>query len=81
MLLDTNRVLEIPAASTVYAFCSNKLLASPLFTYPTNNATLDAEVAKFGRQIRAALLNGTGLELRAYVNYANGDESQEAVFE
>ena len=26
------------------------------------------------------MLNGTGSELRAYVNYANGDESQGAVF-
>lgn len=83
MLLEgfaTNRVLEIPAASTAYPFRSNQLLASPLFTYPANNATLDKYVSGFGRQIRAALLKGTGLELRAYVNYANGDESQEAVF-
>lgn len=83
MLLEgfaTNRVLEIPVASTAYAFRSNQLLASPLFTYPANNATLDAYVSGVGRQIRAAMLKGTGLELRAYVNYANGDESQEAVF-
>ena len=83
MLLEgfaTNRVLEIPTASTAYPFRSNLLLASPLFTYPPNNATLDNHVSQFGRQIRAALLKGTGLQLRAYVNYANGDESQEAVF-
>ena len=35
----TNRVLEIPVSSTAYAFRSNQLLASPLFTYPANNAT------------------------------------------
>ena len=83
MLLEgfaTNRVLEIPAASTAYPYRSNLLLASPLFTYPANNATLDTCVSGLGRQIRAALLKGTGLQLRAYVNYANGDESQEAVF-
>lgn len=83
MLLEgfaTNRVLEIPTASTAYAYRSSQLLASPLFTYPANNATLDAYVLGMGRQIRAAMLNGTGLQLRAYVNYANGDESQEAVF-
>ena len=83
MLLEgfaTNRVLEIPAASAAYPFRSNLLLASPLFTYPPDNATLDRYVSGLGRQIRAALLKGTGLQLRAYVNYANGDEDQEAVF-
>lgn len=83
MLLEgfaTNRVLEIPTASTAYAFHSSQLLASPLFTYPANNVTLDAYVWEMGQRIRAAMLNGTGLELRPYVNYANGDESQEAVF-
>lgn len=75
-----NRVLEIPASSTAYAFRSDQLLATPLFTYPANNATVDKTVKRLGRQIRTAMLNGTGLELRAYVNYANGDESQEAIF-
>lgn len=83
MLLEgfaTNRVLEIPASSTAYAFRSNRLLASPLFTYPANNATLDSVVDGLGQKIRSAMLNGTGLQLHAYVNYASGDESQEAIF-
>lgn len=84
MLLEgfaTNRVLEIDPASTAYAFRSSQLLASPLLTYPANNATLDEEVAVVGKRIRAALLEGTGGgQLKAYVNYANGDESQESVY-
>lgn len=83
MLLEgfaTNRVLEIPAASTAYPFRGQVLLASPLFTYPAGNRQLDAQVAKLGQQIRTTLLRGTGLGLRAYVNYANGDEDQRAVF-
>ena len=78
--LATNRVLEIPASSAAYPSRSKQLLASPLFSYPAGNATLDDYVSKVGRQIRAALLKGTGSELSAYLNYANGDESQEAVF-
>lgn len=76
----TNRVLEIPASSTAYAHRSSQLLASPLFTYPANDATVHKSVVKVGEQIRATFLRGTGLELRAYLNYASGDESQEALF-
>ena len=84
MLLEgfaTNRVLEIDPASTAYASRGSQLLASPLLTYPPGNATLDSEVAAVGKRIRATLLNGSeGGRLRAYVNYANGDESQESVY-
>ena len=76
----TNRVHEIPASSTAYAHRSTQLLASPLFTYPPNDAVVHETVLKLGAQIRAAFLNGTGLKLNAYVNYATGDESQEALF-
>lgn len=76
----TNRVLEIPASSTAYAFRSDRLLTSPVFTYPANDAAAEKFALRLGRQIRTAMLNGTGLELRAYVNYAKGDESQEAVY-
>ncbi|KAI9707020.1 MAG: hypothetical protein M1820_004608 [Bogoriella megaspora] len=83
MLLEgfaVNQVHAIPVESTAYADRQSNILASPLFTYPPNNATLDQTVVKIGKQIRAALLNGTGLELNAYVNYAHGDESQQAVY-
>lgn len=76
----TNRVHEIPASSTAYAHRSRQLLVSPLFTYPGNDATVHKTVLKLAGQIRAAFLNGTGLKLQAYLNYASGDESQEALF-
>ena len=76
----TNRVHEIPASRTAYAHRSSQLLVSPFFTYPGNDATAYKTVLKLAGQIRAAFLNGTGLKLRAYVNYASGDESQEAVY-
>ena len=76
----TNRVHEIRASSTAYAHRSSQLLVSPFFTYPGNDATAHKTVLEFAGQIRAAFLNGTGLKLQAYVNYASGDESQEAIF-
>lgn len=76
----TNRVHEIPASSTAYAHRSRQLLASPFFTYPPNDALVHETVLKLGRQITAAFLNGTALKLNAYVNYATGEESQEALF-
>lgn len=83
MLLEgfaTNRVHEISKESTAYADRDSELLASPLFTYPPNNGTLDSIVSEIGKQIRETLLKDTGLKLSAYVNYAHGDESQEAVY-
>lgn len=76
----TNRVHEIPASSTAYAHRPTHLLASPLFTYAANDAVVRETALKLGAQIRAAFLNGTGLKLSAYVNYATGEESQEALF-
>jgi hypothetical protein len=76
----TNRVLEIPASSSAYAFRSDQLIATPLFTYLANDTTAKKAALRVGRHIRTVMLNGTGLRLRAYVNYARGDESQEAVY-
>ena len=75
-----NRVDEIPASSTAYAHRHDRLLVSPLFTYPANDARARRIASKLGEQIRTTFLRGTGLKLRAYVNYASGDESQEAMF-
>lgn len=82
MLLEgypVNRVQAIPSDSTAYPDRSHNILASPLFNYPPNNASLDQEVAALGRKIRSAMQNGTG-DLSAYVNYAHGDESNQAVY-
>lgn len=74
-----NRVVEIPSDSTAYPDREGRLLVSPLLTYAAN-ATLDAEAFEIGEKMRDALLEGTGLKLNAYVNYARGDESLEAVY-
>lgn len=82
MLLEgyaTNRVLEIPAQTTAYALRSKELLAAPVITYPAGNETAELEVYELGNQIRKAMLRDTG-KLHAYVNYASGDESQEALY-
>ncbi|KAL9114961.1 MAG: hypothetical protein Q9227_001204 [Pyrenula ochraceoflavens] len=76
-----NRVQAIPGNNTAYPDRGRGLLASPLLAYPPGNARLDAEVEGWGRRIRRAMMNGTGEgELVAYVNYAHGDEGNEAVY-
>lgn len=83
MLLEgfaVNQVHAISTDSTAFPSRSFNLLASPLFTYDSGNATLDATVATYGKKIRSILLNNTGLNLGAYVNYAHGDESQQATY-
>ena len=82
MLLEgypVNGVRAIPPNSTAYPDRSRNILASPLFQYPPNNAILDREVAALGREVRSAMQNGIG-DLSAYVNYAHGDESDQAVY-
>lgn len=87
----TNQVMAVPERSTVYPDRWNQVLMSPFFMYtpPLNNAsnsndeevTIDDDlVAGYGARIRSALLQGSGQPLHAYVNYAHGDESLEAVY-
>lgn len=45
--------------------------------YDTNPA-LDEQAIAFGLELRDILLNASGLPLHAYVNYAFGDEGEEA---
>ena len=47
----------------------------------TPNATLDAIASKAGKEIRQILHDASGSsELHAYVNYAYGDETVEAMY-
>ena len=46
----------------------------------TANSSLDKEATGIGERMRQSLLAGTGLRLNAYVNYAFGNESLEAVY-
>lgn len=75
----TNRVEEIGANSTAYSDRAEKLLITPLLTY-LPNASLDTTADDINDKIRDALLDGGRSKLRAYVNYARGDESVEAVY-
>ncbi|KAL9619036.1 MAG: hypothetical protein Q9160_006291 [Pyrenula sp. 1 TL-2023] len=82
MLLEgypVNAVQAIAHDSTAYPDRAHNLLASPLLAYPPGNETMDREVEGFGRRIREAMQNGVG-DLVSYVNYAHGDEGNEAVY-
>jgi hypothetical protein len=74
----TNRVNEIPNDSISYPDRNGKLLLAPLLTYPADSS-LDQTGFEIGNSLRDALLKGTG-NLIAYVNYAHGDESLEAIY-
>ncbi|ORX97112.1 hypothetical protein BCR34DRAFT_607410 [Clohesyomyces aquaticus] len=75
----TNRVGEIAEESTAYPDRGGQLLISPLLGYAPNT-TLDDVARRIAKEMRDALLEGTGEKLRAYVNYARGDESLEEVY-
>ncbi|KAF1960484.1 FAD-binding domain-containing protein [Byssothecium circinans] len=82
MLLEAyamNRVNEIPNDSTAYPDRDGQLLLSPIMTYAANES-LDETAVAVSKKIRYTLLNGTGLPLNAYVNYAYGDESLQEIY-
>lgn len=83
MLLEAyavNGVKLVDAASTAFPLRHGNILAAPTFTYDASNATQDALAYSYGKKVREAMLAGTGERLGAYVNYAIGDESNEAVY-
>lgn len=75
----THGVQSVSDASTAYPDRENNLLLSPFMTYAADRS-LDEEANLYGRRMQEALANATGKPLNAYVNYANGYESQEALF-
>ncbi|KAA8642624.1 hypothetical protein EYZ11_009031 [Aspergillus tanneri] len=71
----TEGVKSIDAKSTAFAFRDQNILIGPLITYMPDGVELDEKAAKLGNQIRQILHEGSGREhVRAYVNYAYGDE-------
>jgi len=69
-------VQAIESNSTAFAFRSENLLAAPLITYAPAGSERDQEAAQFGEQLRQILHEASGrMDLRAYVNYAYGDET------
>ena len=75
-----NGVKLVDAGSTAFALREGNILAAPTFTYDASNKTLDELATRYGLRVREAMLSGTGLKHAAYVNYAIGDESNEAVY-
>ena len=73
-------VKAVPDASTSFPHRADNILASPEVVYPPNPAN-DAAAVSFGRELRTILEAGTGNKpLHAYVNYAHGDESLQAIY-
>jgi hypothetical protein len=64
-------VHAIDGDSTAFAFRSENVLAAPLIT-----SNVDKEVAQVGEQLRQILHEvSANTDVRAYVNYAYGDET------
>lgn len=76
----TRGVEAVPDDETAFPDRFNQILASPFMYYALGNATLDNVAADFGARMRNALRDGSGQPLHAYVNYAHGDESLEALY-
>lgn len=74
-------VRAIPADSTAFAFRPENILAAPLITYNSTGSTIDCQAKQLGEQLRKILYRGTRLpHIRAYVNYAYGDESPRELY-
>lgn len=71
----TEGVKSIDVKSTAFAFRDQNVLMAPLIAYMPGGAELDKKAATLGKQIRQILHEGSGRkDVRAYVNYAYGDE-------
>ncbi|PLB48752.1 FAD-binding domain-containing protein [Aspergillus steynii IBT 23096] len=71
-------VKAIDAKSTAFAYRDENILSAPLITYKPDGAELDEKAAKLGNQLRQILQDASGTaDVRAYVNYAYGDEGSE----
>ncbi|KAB8235698.1 hypothetical protein ETB97_010246 [Aspergillus alliaceus] len=71
-------VKAIDSKSSAFAFRSENILSAPLITYAPAGADLDQKAAKLGNELRQILHKASGRpDVRAYVNYAYGDETPE----
>lgn len=76
----TKGVEAVSDDETAYPDRFNQILTSPAMYFALGNATLDNLAADFGKRMRRALFDGSGQPLHAYVNYAHGDESLQALY-
>ncbi|KAK5727767.1 hypothetical protein LTR17_012529 [Elasticomyces elasticus] len=73
-------VQAVPEDSTALADRTSSLLLSPFVIYPISTQEVDEQGEQHGREMQQILANASGRPLSAYVNYASGFESQEALF-
>ncbi|KAI3335133.1 hypothetical protein F4824DRAFT_166970 [Ustulina deusta] len=77
----TQAVQAVDPASTAFPHRDDEILVTSYVQYKPNS-TIDPIAEEFGKTLRGFLLEGSDdpKHLRAYVNYANGDEPLEAVY-
>jgi hypothetical protein len=79
-------VQKVPVASTAFPDRENGLLIAAVMLWnpsgltPAESASIAERAAIHGNKMRNAVVQGNGGKLHAYVNYANGDESLEAMY-
>jgi hypothetical protein len=75
-------VQAVDADSTAFPHRSERVLISPFINYRPGDPALDEVALALGRRTRQYLLDGSDdpAGLRAYVNYAHGDEPLGAVY-
>ncbi|KAI1418448.1 hypothetical protein F5Y13DRAFT_149192 [Hypoxylon sp. FL1857] len=77
----TQAVQAVDPDTTAFPHRSDKILVTSYIQYKPN-AAIDPVAQTFGKTMQQYLLDGSDdpAHLRAYVNYANGDESLQAVY-
>ena len=78
----TQAVKAVDPESTAFPHRDDNILVTPYIMYVLNS-TIDPIAQEFGKKMRKNLLDGSEdpAHLRAYVNYAHGDESLQKVYE
>lgn len=74
-------VHAIPSDSSAFAFRSENILSAPLITYAPTDSARDTQAEQLGNQLRNILFQASGdPAIRAYVNYAYGDETTQQLY-
>lgn len=74
----TQGVRSTDESSTAFAFREANILVAPVLIYPPSTTETDYDAALQGNELRQILHEGSGYtDMRVYVNYAYGDETQE----
>jgi len=77
----TQAVKAVNTVTTAFPHRDDNILVTPYVMYAPNSA-IDPIAQEFGKKLRKYLLDGSEdpTHLRAYVNYADGEESLEEVY-